>query len=84
MVVKAQYLRCTQEKINWYWEHKKKQQVIIFPTQTIVHTCLDVVTVKYVHDIPKSICNRNNKKQDLRKHPICLTDSDHDYILEEI
>ena len=49
-----------------------------------MHPCLDVVTVKYVHDIPKSICNRNNSKQALQTHPICLTDCDHDYILEEI
>ena len=61
---------------------KKQQQVLIVPTQTIVHSCLDVVVVKDVHDISKIICNRNNSKQDLRKHPICLTDCDHDYIPE--
>ena len=49
-----------------------------------MHPCIDVVAVKYVYDTPKSICNRNNVNQDLRKHPICLTDSDHDYTLEEI
>ena len=49
-----------------------------------MHPCLDVVAVKYVHYIPISIFNRNNEKQALRKHPISLTDSDHDYILEEI
>ena len=53
-------------------------------TQTIVRPCLYGVAVKDVHDIPKSICNRNNAKQALQKHPICLTDSYHDYILEEI
>ena len=84
LVFKAQYLIFIQEKINWYWDHKKQQQVIIFPKLTIVHTCLDVGVVKDIRDIPKNICNRNNKKQDLRKHPICLTESDHDYILEEI
>ena len=31
-----------------------------------------------------SFFNKNNAKQDLLKHPICLTDSDHDYILKEI
>ena len=40
-----------QEEINWYWDQKQQQQVIIVPTRTIVHPCLDVVTVKGVHDI---------------------------------
>ena len=71
-----------QEKTNWYWEQKNHQQLIIFPTQTILHPCLDVVAVKCVHYIPKIICNRNKAKQDLRKHPIFMTDSYHDYILE--
>ena len=71
-------------KTNWYWEHKNQQQVIIVITQTIVHPCLDVAEVKDVHDTPKIICNRNNTKQVLLKHPICLTDSDNDYTLEEI
>ena len=53
-------------------------------TQTTVDPCLDVVAVKYVHYITKSICNKNHGKQALIKHPICLTDSDHDYIFEEI
>ena len=49
-----------------------------------MHPCLNVVSVKYVHDIPKIVCNRNNSKQALQKHPICLTDCDNDYILGEI
>ena len=61
-----------------------QQQAIIYPTQTIVHPYIDVVVVKYVHDISKEIFNRNHAKQDLQKHPICLTDSDHYFILEEI
>ena len=40
--------------------------------------------VKDVHDITKIICNRNHAKQTLQRHPICLTDSYHDYIIEEI
>ena len=63
---------------------KKQQQLIIVATRTIVHPCLDVVTVKCVHRIPTSICNRNNAKQALQKYPYCLTESDHDCILEEI
>ena len=60
------------------------QQVIISPKKTIVHTCLDVVTVKDVHGITKCICNIKNKKLALWKHHICLTGSDHYYIIEEI
>ena len=59
-----------QEKTNCYWDHKNQQRVIIFPTQTIVHPCLDVVAVKYAHDIPIIICNRDQEKQTLQKHPI--------------
>ena len=49
-----------------------------------MHLCLDVVAVKYVCVIAKIVFNKNNAIQDLLKHPICLTDSDHDYILKEI
>ena len=62
IVVKVQYLRCMQENTNCYQEHKNQQQVIIFPTQTIVHPCLDIVSVIYVHDIPKIIFNINHAK----------------------
>ena len=41
---------------------ENKPEVIISPTRTIVILCLDVVAVKYVHDIPKSICNRKHAK----------------------
>ena len=54
------------------------------PTQTIVHPYLDGVLVKYFCDIPKSICNINHAKTALQKHHICLTESDHDYIIEGI
>ena len=54
------------------------------PTLTIVNTCLDVVAIKYVHNIPKCICNRNHAKQALLNHTLCLTDSDNYYIFEEI
>ena len=42
------------------------------------------MAVKDKHSITKSICNRNNAKQDLLKHHICLTDSNHDFIFEKI
>ena len=49
-----------------------------------MNTCLDVLAVKYVQDIPKSIYNRNHEKWDLKGNTICMTDSDHDYIVEYI
>ena len=69
-----------QEDTNWYWDHKQQQQVIIIPTRTIVHPCLDVLEVKYVHDIAISVNNRNQAKQDLQRHPIFWTEDDHNYI----
>ena len=70
---KTQYLSCMQENTNCCWYQKKKKQVNIFPTRTIVHTCLDVVAIKYVHDIPKSIWNRNHTKKALQNRSICMT-----------
>ena len=84
LVVKAHYIRCMQENINYYWYHKNQQQVIILTTRTSVHICIDVVTEKRVNDIPRSIFNRNQAKKDLQRHPFCLTDPENDYILEEI
>ena len=40
-----------------------------------------VTSVKY---IPKSLCNRNQARKDLQKYTICLTNYDHDFILDEI
>ena len=65
LVVKAHYLTCIQEIINWYWGHKKQQQLIIVPTLTSVHPCIYVVTVENVHDIPRSIFDRNQAKKAL-------------------
>ena len=62
MIVKAWYLICMQEKKNGYWDKKNHQQVIMFPAQTIVHPCLDVLPVKYFSDIIRSVCNRNQQK----------------------
>ena len=73
-----------QEKKNWYWEKKLQKQVIVFPTHTIVHPCLYIFAVKHVHDIPISVSNRNKKIQALKIYPTFLTDSYHDYIIDEI
>ena len=42
------------------------------------------MAVKYVHDILRIVWNRNQAKQDLQRHHICLTYYDHHCILEEI
>ena len=73
-----------QEKTKCYWEQKNQQQFIIVPTHTIAHPCFDVIIVKYIHDIPRSDYNRNQLIQALQRYTICLTDSDHDYIIDEI
>ena len=42
------------------------------------------MVVKGVYAITRSVCNRNQEKLTLQRHPICLTDSDHDYIIDKI
>ena len=54
------------------------------PTRTILHPRLEVNAVIDFHAIPKSVCNRTQAKQAISRKPICLTDFDYDYILEEI
>ena len=60
------------------------QQLIVFTTHTIVHTCLDVFVVKYVNDIIISVFIINQTRKDSQRHIICLTDSDNDYIIDNI
>ena len=59
LVVNSQYLSCMQENTNFNWDKKELQQIIIVLTHTILNQCIDVVSVKFVHDIPRSVCNRN-------------------------
>ena len=42
------------------------------------------MTEKFVHDVPRSVCNINQAKHALQRHPICLTESDNNYILEKL
>ena len=72
-----------QEKTNWYWKQKTLQQTIIVTTQTILHPRLDVIIMIYVQDISKNFCNRIQAKKAIHRHPIIMTDSDYDYILDE-
>ena len=62
LVVKAQYLCSMQENTNWYWKQQPLQHTIIFPTRTIIYPHIDVIIIRYVQDIPKNICSRNQAK----------------------
>ena len=54
------------------------------PTYTILHPQLEVNTVTYFYAIPNGVCTRIQAKKSTSRHPIFLTDSDYDYISEEI
>ena len=81
---RAQYLFFMQENNNWYWKQQPLKQNIIFSTLTILHQILDVITIRYVQYIPKNICNRIKSKQSIQRHPSIMTDTDYNYILDEI
>ena len=63
---------------------KTLQQTIIFPTRTILHPRLDVITIRDFQDIPKTVYNRIQAKKTIQRHPIGMTDANYDYILDEI
>ena len=73
-----------QENINWYWKQQPLQHTIVVPTRTILHPCLDVIIIRYLQDIPKNLCSRNQAKKAIQRHPIIMADADYDYILDEI
>ena len=84
LVVKAQYRCSMQENTNWYWKKQPLQQTIIVTTHTILNPRLDVITIRYVQDTSKNICNRIQARKSIQRHPIIMTDADYDYILDEI
>ena len=69
---------------NWYWNKKPKHHFITVPTRTILHPQLEVDTITELHVIPTSVCSRKQAQKSTPRQPICVTDSDYDYILEEI
>ena len=83
LVVKAQYLCSMQVDTNWCWNQHPQQHCITVPTRTILHPRLEIIAVTDFHAIPKSVCTRA-KAKNISIQPICLTNSDYDYILEEI
>ena len=54
------------------------------PTLKILHPQLEGDAIKDFHAIPTSICSRTQAKKSISRQPICLSDFDYDYILEEI
>ena len=82
LVVKAQYLCSMQVDTNWYCNQQPIHHVITVPTRTILHPQLEVNAVTDFHEIPTSVCNRTQAKKSISRQPVCLTDSDYDYILE--
>ena len=73
-----------QVDTNWYQNQQQKHHVITVQTHTILHTQLEVDAITYFHAIPTIVCSRTQAKKAISRQPICLTDSDYDYILEEI
>ena len=45
---------------------------------------MNVMSVTEVKQIPNSVCNRNKSCKALKRRPIFLIDSDHDFILDKI
>ena len=84
MVVKAKYLCSMQIDTNWYCNQQTKHHVITVPTRTILHPQLEVDAITEFHAIPTIVCYRTQAKEAISRQPICLTDADYDYILEEI
>ena len=72
-----------QENTNFYWKQQPLQQPIIVPTCTILLPRLDVITIRYVQDIPKNFCNMIQAKKAIQRHTIIMTDDDYNYILDE-
>ena len=84
LVVKAKYLCSIQIDTNWYWNQQPKNHIITVPTRTILHPQLGVNAITEFHTIPTSVCYRTQAKKSISRQPICLTDYDYYYILEEI
>ena len=84
MVVKAQYICSMQVDTNWYWYQQPKQHFITVPARTILHPQLEVNAVTDFHEITTSVCTSTQTKKAISRQSIRLTDSEYDYILEEI
>ena len=81
LVVKAQHLCYMKVDTNWYRNKQPKHHVITVLTRTILHPQLEANAVTYFHAITTSVCTRTQEKKAISRQPICLTDSDYDYII---
>ena len=77
-------MNCMKENNKWYWEQAQTQNNIIVKTRTIVHICLDAMIVTGAKKILKSVLKRNQEHQGIQRNPICITDSNYDFILDQI
>ena len=68
---------------NWYCNQQPKHHFITVPTRTILDPQLEVNAITYFHAIPTCVCSRTQLRKSISRQPICLTYSDHDYILGE-
>ena len=73
-----------QVDTNWYWNQQSKHHVVTVPRRTILHPQLEGDSITDFHSIPTNICSRTQAKKAISSQPICLTDADYDYIIEEI
>ena len=62
LVFKVQYLSSMQENTNWCWKQHPLQHTIMVTTCTIIYPRLDFITIRYVQDIPKNVCNMIQEK----------------------
>ena len=69
---------------NWYCNQQPHNHVITVPTRTILHPKLEVNAITDFRAIPTSICSRTQAKKAISRQPICLSDYEYDYILQEI
>ena len=57
-------------------ETNLNKEIFIVSTRTIFHPCPDVLVIKDGTDIQRSICNKKQERQYIKRHPICIYDSD--------
>ena len=80
LVVKSQYIKCMKSNTKWYWEQKPQYKNIIVNTPAM----LGCHHHHWSKKMPKIICNKNQARKAIQMSTICLTDSDHDFILDKI
>ena len=83
-MVKAKLFICKMLRESVIGRGKPQQQVIVIPTHIIVDLYLDFMALKQVQYLTRGIFNINQALQNIQIHPIELTNSDCDYIVDVI